>query len=462
MPSGSGTTAGYPFHALLFTHSVPNLFDLAAGLVMLAFGVWLVPRTIGPRSGLAKRNTELVRRVRRLTATRVDAVGTAAAELRRVERDLHDGAQARLIALGISLRATEGLIKTDPDAALALVAAARENSARALADLLRGLVAGINPPVLAERGLGDAIRALTLDTPVATSADIDLPGRLPAPVEAAAYFAVAEAIANAAKHAGARSVYIRAAHSAGVLRIEVSDDGTGGADPAQGTGLRGVERRLGTFDGVLAVSSPLGGSTIVAIEVPCASSVAEDLFLLREGLASMLKEHGFDVAGAVGDGPSLLQALVNQRPDVAIVDVRLPPVYTDEGLRAGAGSPPSGTGAADPHPVSTHVERLYARELLADQAGGVGYLLKDRVFTDEQFTDALRTVARGGTVMDPEVVSKLLARHSSQLPITRLTSREREVLALDRRRPVQQRRRAAPGRVREGGQQALHVDLRET
>ena len=271
MPSGSGTTAGYPLHALLFTHSVPNLFDLAAGLVMLAFGVWLVPRTIGPRSGLAKRNTELVRRVRRLTATRVDAVGTAAAELRRVERDLHDGAQARLIALGISLRATEGLIKTDPDAALALVAAARENSARALAEL-RGLVAGINPPVLAERGLGDAIRALALDTPVATTADIDLPGRLPAPVEAAAYFAVAEAIANAAKHAGARSVYIRAAHSAGVLRIEVSDDGTGGADPAQGTGLRGVERRLGTFDGVLAVSSPLGGPTIVAIEVPCASS----------------------------------------------------------------------------------------------------------------------------------------------------------------------------------------------
>ena len=107
MPPGSGTTAGFPFHALLFTRSVPNLFDLAAGLVMLAFGVWLVPRTIGPRSGLAKRNTELVCRVRRLTATRVDALGTAA-ELRRVERDLHDGAQARLIALGISLRPPRG------------------------------------------------------------------------------------------------------------------------------------------------------------------------------------------------------------------------------------------------------------------------------------------------------------------------------------------------------------------
>jgi DNA-binding NarL/FixJ family response regulator len=157
--------------------------------------------------------------------------------------------------------------------------------------------------------------------------------------------------------------------------------------------------------------------------------IAEDLFLLREGMASLLKEHGFDVAEAVGDGPSLLQALLNQRPDVAIVDVRLPPSYTDEGLRAALAARREVPGL----PVlilSTHVERLYARELLADKAGGVGYLLKDRVFTDEQFTDALVTVARGGTVMDPEVVSKLMARRSHELPVTRLTDREREVLGL--------------------------------
>jgi len=190
--------------------------------------------------------------------------------LRRIERDLHDGAQARLIALGISLRATEGLIRTNPEAAVALVAESRENSARALTEL-RALVRGIHPPVLAERGLGDAIRALALDCPVPATAEVDLPGRLPAPVEAAAYFAVAEALANAAKHAEARSVHIRATHAAGALRIEVSDDGAGGADPSRGTGLRGVERRLGTFDGVLAVSSPPGGPTIVVIEVPCGS-----------------------------------------------------------------------------------------------------------------------------------------------------------------------------------------------
>jgi DNA-binding NarL/FixJ family response regulator len=146
-------------------------------------------------------------------------------------------------------------------------------------------------------------------------------------------------------------------------------------------------------------------------------------------MASLLKEHGFDIAEAVGDGPSLLRALIELRPDVAIVDVRLPPAHTDEGLRAALEARRQVPGL----PVlilSTHVERLYARELLADQAGGAGYLLKDLVFTDEQFTDALRTVARGGTVMDPEVVAKLLARRASQTPVTRLTDREREVLAL--------------------------------
>ena len=271
LPPGSGTTNGYPLHSFVFGDGLPHVVDLSVGLVLLAFGVWLVPRTIGAHSALAERNSELVGRVLRLTATRVDAVDTAAAELRRVERDLHDGAQARLVALGISLRAAERLILTNPYAAVALVAEARENSAQALAEL-RALVRGINPPVLAERGLGDAIRALALDCPVATTADIDLPGRAPEPVEAAAYFAVAEALANATKHADARSVHITAQHALGRLRIEVSDDGTGGADPADGTGLRGVERRLGTFDGVLAISSPLGGPTIVVIEVPCALS----------------------------------------------------------------------------------------------------------------------------------------------------------------------------------------------
>jgi signal transduction histidine kinase len=258
-----------PLHTLIYGTGWPQCLDACLGAAALAFGLWLIPRTIGAHAALARSNGELVSRVTRLTSSRVDATDTATAELRRVERDLHDGAQARLIALGLSLRATETLIRTNPDAAVALVAESRENSARALAEL-RDLVRGINPPVLAERGLADAIRALALDAPLPVTTDIRLPGRPGRqPVETAVYFAVAEVLTNVAKHAGARHAHITMTFQGGMLRTEVLDDGCGGADPGTGTGLRGVERRLGTFDGVLAISSPAGGPTIVVIEVPC-------------------------------------------------------------------------------------------------------------------------------------------------------------------------------------------------
>ena len=157
--------------------------------------------------------------------------------------------------------------------------------------------------------------------------------------------------------------------------------------------------------------------------------IAEDLFLLRDGLTRMLEAHGLETVAAVDNGTDLLAAVAEHQPDVAVVDVRLPPTFTDEGLRAALAARREVPGL----PVlvlSQYVEQLYARELLAGGTGGVGYLLKDRVFTDEQFTDAMRTVARGGSVMDPEVVGKLLARRSNQQPVTRLSPREREVLAL--------------------------------
>jgi len=157
--------------------------------------------------------------------------------------------------------------------------------------------------------------------------------------------------------------------------------------------------------------------------------VAEDLFLLRDGLTRLLAAHGFEIVASVDNAPALLSALLERQPDVAVVDVRLPPGLADDGLQAALAARRQVPGL----PVlllSQYVEQLYAREMLADQAGAVGYLLKDRVFNDDQFVDAIRTVAGGGTVMDPEVVSKLLGRRSRDEPISRLSARELEVLEL--------------------------------
>ena len=259
---------------MLSNQFVTRAGAIGQGLVLLAAGVYLMPRVVREHLAGAPEVAALTERVETLTQTRHDAVDTAAAELRRIERNLHDGAQARLVAVGMSLRAAERMFASNPEAALALVSEARETSSRALTDL-RDLVRGIYPPVLADRGLADAVRALALDSPLRTELDVDLPGEVEMPVGAAVYFGVAEVLANAVRHSGARTIRIHLRHAAGALRAEVTDDGAGGADPAAGTGLAGVERRLATFDGILAVSSPPGGPTIVAIEVPCALSSAK-------------------------------------------------------------------------------------------------------------------------------------------------------------------------------------------
>jgi signal transduction histidine kinase len=216
---------------------------------------------LGPRPSAAAR-------IRQLTESRAAVVDLQAAELRRVERDLHDGAQARLI----SIRMTLGLAaRAEPEQARELVREAWESTGQALADL-RALVRGIHPPVLAERGLAGAVESVALLCPVPVELDVDLPARLPTPVESTVYFAVAEALANVAEHSGATRAAVELHHCGGLLRMTVRDDGHGGADPATGTGLDGIRRRLSAFDGVLTVRSPPGGPSELTMELPCASS----------------------------------------------------------------------------------------------------------------------------------------------------------------------------------------------
>jgi signal transduction histidine kinase len=254
----------------------PGLITGLAGVLGLATAVGAAPfawrpavpaavRFLGPRSTQA-----LAERVDELTAQRADATVAQAAEIRRIERDLHDGAQARLVGLGLALATAEKLMATDPDGAKALMREARDGAAASLSEL-RELVRGISPPVLNERGLVDAVRALALDSPIEVAVEADLPGRLDPPIESAVYFGTVELVTNAAKHAQANRVRIAIARAGADLVVEVRDDGRGGAQARPGGGLAGLRRRLEVFDGTLSIESPTGGPTLATMVVPCES-----------------------------------------------------------------------------------------------------------------------------------------------------------------------------------------------
>jgi signal transduction histidine kinase len=251
------------------------LFTLPV-LFLLALLWWIVPWAVRgfallARLLLAPTDAALARRVEQLTESRAATVDAQAAELRRIERDLHDGAQARLAAVGMTLGLAAQFVRSDPDRATALLEEARADAGRALGEL-RDLVRGIHPPVLADRGLPGGLAAAGLLCPVPVAVSVELPGRAQAPVESAVYFATAEVLANVGRHAQATRAWLRATYAGGVLTVVVGDDGRGGADPRRGTGLRGIERRLAAFDGALRVLSPPGGPTEITMELPCVLS----------------------------------------------------------------------------------------------------------------------------------------------------------------------------------------------
>jgi signal transduction histidine kinase len=217
----------------------------------------------------SQRRDRLARRVETLVTTRARAVEEQDAELRRIERDLHDGAQARLVALGLNLGMAEEKLRSDPESAAKLVAEARAGVAEAIREL-RDLSRGIYPPVLADRGIGAALETLADRSPLPTTVSVDLDERPPAAAETTAYFVAAESLANAAKHSGAGSIEISVACRDGGLEVAITDDGKGGAD-VSGSGLVGLRRRVEALDGTLTVASPQGGPTTIRAEIPCAS-----------------------------------------------------------------------------------------------------------------------------------------------------------------------------------------------
>ena len=244
---------------------IPGLLILLAGLLLAPWWVKLHNRFVRWALGPTKRT-----RMAALSQTRREIRDSSAAELRRIERDLHDGTQARLVAMGMTINTAQAMMRSNPEAAEALLTEAKNASATALGEL-RDLVRGIHPPVLADRGLGDAVRALAADCAISAEVNIEIPERVGPALESAAYFAVSELLGNVVKHSGANRVDIDLRVENGELRISVTDDGRGGANPETGTGLRGIERRLAAFDGLLAIQSPIGGPTSAHITLPVES-----------------------------------------------------------------------------------------------------------------------------------------------------------------------------------------------
>ncbi|ADH67388.1 MULTISPECIES: sensor histidine kinase [Nocardiopsis] len=264
------------------TTTLNQLIILIPALALITLGWLLIPLAADTYLRFNRlllspsEKARLTARVAHLATSRAHTIDTQASEIRRIERDLHDGAQARLVALGMNLGMAEQIVDKDPETARAMLTEARETTRHALTEL-RDLVRGIHPPVLVERGLDGAVHALALTHHLPITVTIDLRGRPADPVESAAYFAIAELLTNTAKHAHATHAWIHINHGRNRLVITVTDNGTGGADPAPGSGLAGIRRRLDAFDGTMNITSPPGGPTIVTLEIPCVLSSPKTL-----------------------------------------------------------------------------------------------------------------------------------------------------------------------------------------
>ena len=244
-----------------------SLLVLAPWVVRTLAGLdrWVATSLLGARPSVA----ELSARLTRVEASRAAAVDAGEAERKRIERDLHDGAQQRLVSLAMDLGQAREKLVTNPEEAARLVTEAHEEAKRALTDL-RDLVRGIHPAILEDRGLDAALSAVVARCPVPVNLAVELPDRPPAAIESTAYFVVSEALVNVARHSRATRATVSIVGSAGRLVVEVTDNGVGGADPVRGTGLAGLTERVEGAGGWLRVISPTGGPTTILVDLPCA------------------------------------------------------------------------------------------------------------------------------------------------------------------------------------------------
>ncbi|MBB5775521.1 sensor histidine kinase [Nonomuraea jabiensis] len=268
MPDGAGVD-------LWVVHDLPSALAVGALSVgWIALTLALVPGMArlqawpGRRLLAADPGTDLALRVAQLTATRAEALDAHAAELRRIERSLHDGTQNRLVAVNVMLGAARRALARDPATADAMLERAQDAAEQALAEL-RAVSRSILPPVLTDRSLADALTGLAASCPVPCRIDVDLPGRCAASVEATAYFVVAEGLTNIAKYSQARHATVTIRRHDDRLDLQITDDGRGGADERRGSGLAGIRRRAEALDGTFALTSPEGGPTTMNVSLPC-------------------------------------------------------------------------------------------------------------------------------------------------------------------------------------------------
>jgi signal transduction histidine kinase len=253
-----------------FALALVGLSGLALGAPWLTRGLAAVDTALARRLLGPRRRDLMEERVTELETSRAAAVDSAEEERRRIERDLHDGAQQRLVSLAMGLGAAKQRLEDDPEAGARMVAEAHEDAKAALKEI-RDLVRGIHPVILEDRGLDAALSAVVARSPVPVALDVDIARRPPPTVESAAYFVVSEALTNVARHARASQAHVAIIRAGDRLVVEVRDDGVGGADADRGTGLTGLRRRVDGLGGTMHVVSPVGGPTTLLVELPCGS-----------------------------------------------------------------------------------------------------------------------------------------------------------------------------------------------